>query len=59
MHLFVTENFHLQADLFRNSFYTYGYHQIIITNMFDLLKVNLFLVMQLISYKIEIGHYRY
>ena len=46
-YLFIVENFLLQVDLLRNSFYT-----------FDMLKVNLFLVMQLKSYKIEIVHYR-
>ena len=58
IYLFATENFHLQVDFLRNSFYTYIEHQIIITSMFGQLKVNLFLVMQLISYKIEIVHYR-
>ena len=58
IYLFVTESFHLHVDLLRNSFYAYIEHQIIITNMFGMLKVNLFLVMQLISYKIEIIHYR-
>ena len=52
IYLFVTENFHLQVDHLRNSFYTYIEHQIIITNMFGMLKVNSFLAMQLISYKI-------
>ena len=48
----------MQVELLRNSFYTYKEHQIIITNMFGILKVNLFFVMQLISNKIEIVHYR-
>ena len=56
IYLFVTENFLLSVNLLRNSFYTYGKHQIIITNTFVLLKVNLFLVMQLNSYTIEIAH---
>ena len=34
------KTFHLQVDLFhRNSFCTYGLNQIIITNMFGMLKV--------------------
>ena len=47
IYLFIMENFLLQVDPLRNSFYTFG-----------MLKVNLFLVMQLKSYKIEIVHYR-
>ena len=57
IYLFVTEIFHLQVDLLRNSFCTYIEHQLIITNMFGMLNVILFLVRQLISYKIEIVHY--
>ena len=53
IYLFITENFLLQVDLLRNRFYIYGLNQIIITNTFNMLKVNLILVMQLKSYKIE------
>ena len=55
---FVLENFHFQVDLLNNSFHTYIEHQIISTNMFGMLKRKLFLVMQLISYKIESVYYR-
>ena len=58
IYLFFTENFHLQVDLLRSSLYTYIEHQFIITNMFGMLKINLFPVIQLISCKIEIVHYR-
>ena len=44
--------------LLKCSFYTYIYHQNIIKNALGLLKVIVFLVMQLKSYKIEIVHFR-
>ena len=58
IYLFVAENIHFQVYILKNNFYTCIEHQVIITNMFGTLKENLILVMQLISYKIEIVHYR-
>ena len=39
LYLFVMENFHLQVDLLKNSFYTYKEHKIIVTAMFGMLKL--------------------